>query len=160
MTFYQAFPRFQLAKYGIMAGQVSGRERRDPTPLSRRHRLHHWILCARSFVPVPTSRYSVQVLAERLGKNTTLTSLDLSSNALGSEGGSHIAQVSSSSTGHGARFGSFPSYLFSHVQSPHTALHLVVIVQKLTWMFPVSDWSKVLFSINRCSLQRRREKSE
>lgn len=51
--------------------------------------LHFAWVCA-----VHDSLIFVQVLAERLRKNATVTSLDLSSNALGSEGGSCIAQVS------------------------------------------------------------------
>lgn len=43
------------------------------------------------------SCFSVKMLAERLHKNATLTSLDLSSNPLTSEGASYIAQVRSRS---------------------------------------------------------------
>lgn len=52
-----------------------------------------WFGCARVCVLVS------KVVAERLRKNATLTSLDLSSNALKSEGASYIAEVSFRCTG-------------------------------------------------------------
>lgn len=106
---------------------------------------------ARKFAPVSSPCDSMQVLAERLRKNTTLTSLDLSSNALGSEGGSSIAQVSSRSTGQRTRLDSFLSYLYFSTFAPLRLAHyLLAICQKLTWLLTVSDLQKVLFSFNSC----------